>query len=50
MNKNSKLISFGYHEYDPIIGSFITPDPLGYDGGNVDVYEYCLDNPIKFTD
>ncbi|NDV24970.1 hypothetical protein FMS18_19995 [Desulfovibrio sp. JC022] len=44
------MIHFGYREYDPIIGRFISPDPLGYDGGDVDVYGYCLDDPSNFVD
>ncbi|NDV24984.1 RHS repeat domain-containing protein, partial [Desulfovibrio sp. JC022] len=30
---NTGLIHFGYREYDPVIGRFISPDPLGYAGG-----------------
>ncbi|NDV24247.1 hypothetical protein FMS18_16155 [Desulfovibrio sp. JC022] len=44
------MIHFGYREYDPVIGRFISPDPLGYAGGDVDVYGYCLDDPINFVD
>ncbi|WP_031481524.1 RHS repeat-associated core domain-containing protein [Maridesulfovibrio frigidus] len=49
-DKDTGLIHFGYREYDPAIGRFITPDPMGYDGGDVDVYGYCLDDPINFHD
>nr|WP_291330390.1 RHS repeat-associated core domain-containing protein [Desulfovibrio sp. UCD-KL4C] len=41
---------FGHREYDPAIGRFITPDPIGFAGGDVDVYGYCLDDPINFYD
>ncbi len=44
------LIHFGFREYDPTIGRFISPDPLGYAGGDVDLYGYCLDDPINFVD
>ena len=44
------LLHFGYREYDPTIGRFISPDPLGYAGGDVDLYGYCLDDPINFVD
>ncbi|WP_432735886.1 RHS repeat domain-containing protein [Maridesulfovibrio sp. FT414] len=44
------LIHFGYREYDPAIGRFISPDPLGDEGGDVDVYGYCLDDPVNFVD
>ncbi|OEU68731.1 MAG: hypothetical protein BA863_03935 [Desulfovibrio sp. S3730MH75] len=49
-DKDTGLIHFGYREYDPAIGRFITPDPMGYDGGDVDIYGYCLDDPINFHD
>ncbi|OEU66811.1 MAG: hypothetical protein BA863_07080 [Desulfovibrio sp. S3730MH75] len=49
-DKDTGLIHFGYREYAPAIGRFITPDPMGYDGGGVDIYGYCLDDPINFID
>ncbi|MBI9110757.1 RHS repeat domain-containing protein [Maridesulfovibrio ferrireducens] len=35
--KDTGLVHFGYREYDPAIGRFITPDPIGFAGGDVDV-------------
>ncbi len=49
-DKDTGLIHFGHREYDPAIGRFITPDPIGFAGGDVDVYGYCLDDPINFYD
>ncbi|WP_319760413.1 RHS repeat-associated core domain-containing protein [Maridesulfovibrio sp.] len=43
------LIHFGYREYDPATGRFISPDPLGYAGGDVDLYGYCGDDPVNFS-
>lgn len=35
--------------YDPELGRFLTPDPLGYvDGGNL--YQFALNNPINRSD
>ncbi|OEU66955.1 MAG: hypothetical protein BA863_11890 [Desulfovibrio sp. S3730MH75] len=50
LDADTGLIHFGYRDYDPAIGRFISPDPLGLDGGDVDVYGYCLDDPINFID
>ena len=50
LDVDTGLIHFGYRDYDPAIGRFISPDPLGLDGGDVDVYGYCLDDPINFID
>ncbi|SDK51211.1 RHS repeat-associated core domain-containing protein [Maridesulfovibrio ferrireducens] len=49
-DKETGLVHFGYREYCPTIGRFITPDPIGLAGGDVDVYGYCLDDPINFHD
>ncbi|MHC4124464.1 MAG: RHS repeat-associated core domain-containing protein [Planctomycetota bacterium] len=35
--------------YDPYIGRFLQPDPIGYSGG-VNWYLYCGNNPIMFID
>jgi len=43
------LVYFGARYYNPSIGRFITPDPLGFiDGPNV--YAYCNNNPINWID
>ncbi len=49
-DSDTGLIHFGYREYDPAIGRFISPDPLGYAGGDVDLYGYCGDDPVNFVD
>ncbi len=36
--------------YDPDMGRFICEDPLGFDGGDVNLYVYCLNNPVMFID
>ncbi len=50
LDKDTGLVHFGYRDYDPTIGRFTTPDPIGLAGGDVDVYGYCLDDPINFHD
>ncbi|WP_432735879.1 RHS repeat-associated core domain-containing protein [Maridesulfovibrio sp. FT414] len=49
-DRDTGLIHFGYREYDPATGRFTCPDPLGYAGGDVDVYGYCADDPVNFVD
>ncbi|WP_291330359.1 RHS repeat-associated core domain-containing protein [Desulfovibrio sp. UCD-KL4C] len=44
------FILLEHREYNPAIGRFITPDPIGFAGGDVDIYGYCLDDPINFYD
>jgi hypothetical protein len=43
-------VHFGYREYDPDVGRFITKDPIGYAGGDSDLYGYCLDDPVNLHD
>jgi RHS repeat-associated protein len=36
--------------YDPNIGRFISEDPIGFDGGDVNLYGYVENNPIQYRD
>ena len=36
--------------YNPATGRFLSEDPLGFDGGDVNLYAYVEDNPINETD
>jgi RHS repeat-associated protein len=36
--------------YDPRTGRFISQDPLGFDGGDVNLYIYAKNNPVLFSD
>jgi len=36
--------------YDPSVGRFISEDPIGFDGGDVNLYGYVLNNPVHFVD
>jgi RHS repeat-associated protein len=36
--------------YDPQTGQFLTRDPIGYAGGDQDLYGYVNRNPISFSD
>ncbi|WP_156952681.1 RHS repeat-associated core domain-containing protein [Maridesulfovibrio frigidus] len=40
------LIIFGYRDYDPAIGRFLTPDPMGYNGG---ASPFPSNLPLTFT-
>jgi RHS repeat-associated protein len=43
------LYKMGTRYYDPDIGRFITPDPIGYVGG-LNIYAYCHNDPVNFID
>jgi len=36
--------------YDPQVGRFISEDPIGFDGGDVNLYGYAGNNPIMGVD
>jgi len=36
--------------YDPSVGRFISEDPIGFGGGDVNLYVYVDNNPIMFVD
>lgn len=50
LDEDTGLVHFLFRDYDPSIGFFIQRDPLGLRGGDVDVYGYCLDDPVNLVD
>ena len=44
------LTRFGFRDYAPQIGRFTAKDPLGDTGGDHDVYDYCIDDPVTMND
>lgn len=36
--------------YDPNSGRFIQKDPIGLDGGDINLYRYVENNPVNFID
>ena len=36
--------------YDPEIGRFLSPDPIGFAGGDLNLYAYVRNNPIRWID
>ncbi|MFA6011948.1 MAG: RHS repeat-associated core domain-containing protein [Desulfobacteraceae bacterium] len=36
--------------YDPKAGRYIGPDPLGFGGGDVNLYAYSVNNPVMVSD
>ncbi|KKM88269.1 hypothetical protein LCGC14_1260460 [marine sediment metagenome] len=43
------LINFGLREYDPNIGRWINPDPIGFADG-MNQYAFVHNNPLKYID
>ncbi|MDL2210766.1 RHS repeat-associated core domain-containing protein, partial [Desulfovibrio sp. OttesenSCG-928-O18] len=50
VDQDTGLVRFGYRDYDPQTGRFTAPDPLGDTGGDHDLYDYCVDDPVSMAD
>ena len=44
------LIRFGYRDYDPEVGRWTARDPIGFEGGDSNLYGYVLGDPVNFVD
>jgi RHS repeat-associated protein len=49
-DKDTGLIRFGYRDYDPDMGRWTAKDPIFFNGRDVDLYGYCLNDPLNFVD
>jgi RHS repeat-associated protein len=49
-DKDTKLVRFGYRDYDPETGRWTAKDPILFAGGDTDLYGYCVNDPLSFTD
>jgi len=47
---NDSLYYYRARFYDPKAGRFISEDPIGLAGGDVNFYGYVLGNPVNFID
>ena len=46
----TKLIRFGLRDYDPETGRWTTKDPLGFAGGDPNLYAYAGNDPVNAVD
>lgn len=49
-DEESGLYHLRARYYDPMIGRFLSPDPLGFEAGDVNLYRYVGNSPLHFTD
>jgi RHS repeat-associated protein len=49
-DRDTGLVRFGFRDYDPNTGRWTAKDPIGFAGGDVDLYGYCLNDPINWVD
>ncbi|MEN8146955.1 MAG: RHS repeat-associated core domain-containing protein [Campylobacterota bacterium] len=44
------LTRFGYRDYDAYTGKWTAKDPIGFQGGDTNLYGYVLGDPVNFVD
>jgi RHS repeat-associated protein len=49
-NDASGLYNYRARYYSPTLRRFISEDPLGFAGGDINLYAYALSSPTNFTD
>ncbi|MDR1285494.1 MAG: RHS repeat-associated core domain-containing protein [Campylobacteraceae bacterium] len=49
-DKDTKLIKFGYREYDSQTGRWTSKDPIDFEGGSSNLYGYVMGDPVNGVD
>jgi RHS repeat-associated protein len=49
-DSDTQLLRFGYRDYDPSIGRWTARDPIGFAGGDTNLYGYVASDPVNFVD
>jgi RHS repeat-associated protein len=49
-DRDTGLVRFGFRDYDPDTSRWTAKDPIGFAGGNIDLYGYVLSDPINWLD
>jgi RHS repeat-associated protein len=49
-DSDTGLIRFGYRDYDSTTGRWTARDPIGFAGGDTNLYGYVSNDPVNFVD
>ncbi len=49
-DEDTKLTRFGYRDHDAGTGKWTAKDPIGFDGGDTNLYGYVLGDPVNGVD
>jgi RHS repeat-associated protein len=49
-DQHTKLVHFGARDYDPEVGRWTTKDPMLFEGGDLNIYRYAVDDPVNELD
>ncbi len=50
LDSETNLYFYRARYYDPASGRFISEDPVGFDGGDINVYRYSFNEPVLLID
>jgi RHS repeat-associated protein len=48
-DRDTKLVHFGAREYDPETGRWLTKDPIGFGGGDTNLFGYVGNDPVNWV-
>ena len=46
----TELVRFGARDYDPYVGRWLSKDPIGFAGGDTNLYGYVIQDPVNWID
>jgi RHS repeat-associated protein len=49
-DSDTRLVRFGARDYDAVTGRWVAKDPLGFGGGDTNLYVYCGNDPVNCVD
>ena len=49
-DRDTGLVRFGARDYDSEVGRWTNKDPIGFGGGDVNIYSYLGNEPIRYID
>ncbi len=49
-DEQTQFVRFGRRDYDPQPGRWTTKDPLGFSGGDANLYAYAFEDPVNTVD
>ena len=49
-DSDTQLTRFGARDYDAVIGRWTAKDPIGFAGGDTNLYGYVANDPVNFID
>jgi RHS repeat-associated protein len=47
---SSGIVRFGARDYDSQTGRWLSKDPIGFEGGDTNLYGYVIQDPVNFID